>query len=239
MYSKKTILSVYVFSFLAFMRPTLSFAYNPYIGLEYSQRSLNMAEGYGKGLFVKRLPQGNLLVGLKLNDYIGIEAGYSFSQSATRTAYSTAGDRVLGNLIPPNLLPDRFLAAENSIRLFGPHLSINAYLPIGTSPFYGIASIGFAMLALKAQFKPIGNQASIAFTPAATEKLTRHFSSKKLVNRIMGGMGYQITEQVGIRFLIGYETTSRFKNIAPKELGPLRMSLKNNTISNLGLNYSF
>jgi hypothetical protein len=244
MYSKKIILAVSVFSLLIFILPTISFAepsdfiqrFNPYIGLEYSQRSLNMVEGYGKGLFVKRLPQGDLLVGLKLNDYIGVEAGYLFSQATTRTAYSTEGTQIFKSLL---LLPDEMLVTNNTINLFGPHITISAYLPIGTTPFYGIGSVGFTLMTLKARSKPLGDAIQFVYTADDVEGLTRHFSSKKLVHRIMGGMGYKINDNIGIRLLFGYEMTFRFKNISPKEVSSYKMSLKNNTIGNLGLNYSF
>jgi len=240
MYSKKTIHILSILAVFSLIRPNYSAAldiqsFKPYLGLEYSQRSLNMVDGYGKGLFVKRLPQGNAFIGLKLNDYIGIEAGYLFSQAATRTTYLNTGNQILGNLLAPN----HFLASENTINLFGSHLNINAFLPISTTGFYGIGSIGVSMLTLKARFKPIGNQAVFAFTPAATEARSRHFLKKKLIKRITGGIGYKITSNFEIRFLTGYETTSHFKKIAPKEASPLRISLKNNTISNLGLTYSF
>ena len=211
-------------------------AVKPYLGLEYSQRSLNMVEGYGKGLFVKRLPQGNAFIGVKLNDYIGIEAGYLFSQAATRTTHSTEGSLLFGSLL---VGPDQSFAADSNINLFGPYVNFQAYLPIGTTSFVGIGSIGFSLITLKARFKLLGDNEDPVYPPDVIETLSRHFSNTKLINRIMGGIGYQMTDNVNIRFLMGLETTSRFKNISPKENSPFKMSLKNNSIANLGLTYSF
>ena len=241
MYSKKTIHILSILVVLSLIRPNHSAAldlqsFKPYLGLEYSQRSLNMVEGYGKGLFVKRLPQGNVFFGLKLNDYIGIEAGYLFSQAATRTTYSTEGSQIFGSLVAG---PGEFFVADSTINLFGPHINFQAYLPIGTTPFAGIGSLGFSLITLKARFKPLGDIDDLIYPPDAVEILTRHFSSTKLVSHIMGGLGYQMTNSINIRFLMGLETTSRFKNITPQEVSSFKMNLKNNSIANLGFTYSF
>lgn len=210
-------------------------ALKPYGGVEYVQRSLALKEGYGKGDFNKRLPQANAFLGIQINDYFSVEAGYLFSQAVTRTSFAFDG-QLLGN-VP--LKPGQYFISENKINLTGSQINFVGCLPFGASGFSALTSIGISKLSLKAIHKPLGDDQDEILSPADMLKLKRTFSSKKIIPKLMVGFGYNFTNSLVIRILIGYEKTSQFKNIVPKESNILRMTLKNHHLCSVGLIMKF
>lgn len=223
--------------------PNLSWAVSPstrssfktYMGLDYIQRDLKMVQGYGQGIFNKRLPQGNVYLGLQLNEYCGIEAGYLFSQSSTRTALTINSSLLNGIPLDDN----EWFITENKINLSGPHLSLVGYSQINASNFYLTGSVGLTVLKLKAELKPLMDYNHPTNDPNWTAAKTRHFNHQKVIAKLMGGVGYHLTESTAIRILVGYETTSSFKNLIPKEPSLVRISLKNNLLTSLGFSFYF
>jgi hypothetical protein len=216
----------------------------PYGGLEYVHRTLAFQEGYGKGDFKKSLPQGNAFLGIQFNEYLGLEAGYLFSNAVKRTVFSTEGRQIFGEAVL-NRVDDKgdeiagYNISRNKINLTGPQISIVGRLPLGMSGFSLIGSIGLSRLTLKAKTKVLGTDELPVFLPLHILEWERSFCVKKVVPKAMFGLGYQFTNRIGIRILIGYEKTKQFKNLVPKEQGPLRMTLKNNTLCSIGLTAQF
>lgn len=208
-------------------------ALKPYGGLEYVQRSLVFKEGYGKGDFNQRLPQAHVFLGIQINDYLGLEAGYLFSQAVTRTSFAE-NRQALGEFVDPG---DDYVA-ENKINLTGPQMSVVGRLPFGASGFSALGSIGVSWLNLQAIHKRITFR-GIPLTPLEVLQSTRHFSVKKVVPKWMFGLGYQLTDSIGMRVLMGYEKTSQFKNITPKESKILSITLKNATLFSIGFTANF
>ncbi len=210
-------------------------ALKPYGGLEYVHRSLAFQEGYGKGNFSKSIPQGNAFLGIQINEYLGLEAGYLFSQAVTRTSFSTGSSRTLGIV----LLPGAYMISENKINLTGPRLNIVGRLSLGMSGFSAVGSVGVSWLNLKAKTKTLGTDFYPIYGPREIESSIANFSSKKIVHNFMGGMEYKFSNFMRMRILVGYERTSQFKNIAPIEPNDKRISLKNNTLCSVGLTAHF
>jgi len=229
------ITSLVSFNFLLGTSQALDFsAFKPYGGLEYVQRSLAFKEGYGKGDFNKRLPQANVFLGIQVNDYLGLEAGYLFSQAVTRTSLAVGGTRTFGAMLNQG----EYVTSENKINLKGPQVNFIGRLPFGKSGFSALCSIGASWLSLKATCKPLADE-RVILTPSDIMQSKRTFSSKKVVPKVMLGLGYQFTDCIGVRVLVGYEKTQRFKNVVTREISMLRISLKNNTLCSIGLIVKF
>ncbi|HXH55537.1 MAG TPA: outer membrane beta-barrel protein [Gammaproteobacteria bacterium] len=222
------------FNFLLGTSQALDFStLKPYGGLEYVQRSLVFQEGYGQGDFNKRLPQANVFFGVQINDYLGVEAGYLFSPPVKKTSIAT-GRTFFGSILDQN----EAIISENKINLTGPQMNVVARLPFGTSGFSAIGSLGVSYLTLKSSVKMLAH-GQVIFTPSEAMQMERHFSLKKVVPKVMFGLGYQFTDSIGARILMGYEKTSQFKNISPKEESPFKVSLKNNVLCSIGLAIKF
>ncbi len=232
----KTILrfiQVVLFGCLHFL-PGLSHALDicdlsSYGGLEYVHRKLVFQAGYGKGEFRQFLPQANAFLGVQLNNYFGLEFGYLLSQARNRSSLAIGGNQSFGLLVKE----EEFIISENKINLYGPHINVLGRLPLGTCGFSLIGSLAVSSLTLKAGYKPLAYQLEILPEEDVIES-KRSFSSKKYVPSLMAGLGYQFTNCIGIRALIGYEQTKKFKNIAPKEVSPIKISLKNNILGSIG-----
>lgn len=209
-------------------------ALKPYGGLEYVQRSLVFKEGYGKGDFNQRLPQAHVFLGIQINDYLGLEAGYLFSQAVTKISFAE-NRQALGQVLDDPV--DQY-TAENKINLTGPQISLVGRLPFGTSKFSVLGSIGFSLLNLKARHMRVA-ESGIQLSPSEIIDRIRHFSSKKVVPKCMFGLGHQLTDSIGMRILMGYEKTSQFKNITPKESKILSITLKNATLFSIGFTANF
>lgn len=214
--------------------PGLSHAFDfcdlqPYAGLEYVHRTLAFQEGYGKGDFSKCLPQANILVGMQLNDYLGLEAGYLFSTSPRRTSLAIGGSGSFGKMVPPG----GYIVLKSKIHLNGPQINVLGTVPLGSSPFSLIGSLGISSLILKANYKPIADEVAV-LSPLEVIESKRSFCMRKWVPKLMGGFGYQFTHCIGIRALMGYEGTKQFKNLRPREASRLRVSLKNNVLGSIG-----
>jgi len=230
------ITSLVSFNFLLGTSQALDFsALKPYGGLEYVQRSLAFKEGYGKGDFNKRLPQANVFLGIQVNDYLGVEAGYLFSQAVTRTSFVAGPNQSLGEMLSLG----QYGIFENKINLTGPQMSFVGRLPFGISGFFALGSVGISWLSLKATRKTLGHDALPIFNQEEVMESKCNFSSKKVIPKAAFGLGYQFTDCIGVRILMGYEKTSRFKNIVPKEKDTLKMTLKDNILCSIGLTVKF
>lgn len=177
------------------------FPLKSYVGLEFVHRSLAFKEGYGKGNFNKSMPQGNAFLGIAINPYLGLEIGYLFSPAVTRTSVSSAGQVFGGQNINPTL--DEFIVSENKLNITGPEINMVGKLPLGNSDYFGVGLLGISWLNLKVRVRPLINDETI-YTPAIVEIRTRHFASRKLIPKIMLGIGYSFTESIKLRLLAGY-----------------------------------
>jgi len=220
----------------------------PYGGLEYVHRMLAFEDGYGKGDFNKCLPQANVFLGIQFNSYLGLEAGYLFSQAVTRTSLAIEGNRSFGAIITQF----GHITLENKINLNGPQINLVGRLPLGTCAISLIGSLGVSSLSLKATYKPIAYAPSVlsplenpiayapsVLSPSEVMESKRTFSLRKSVPKVMFGVGYQCNDFMEIRALMGYERTKPFKNVVPREICKLKISLKNNALCSVGLIVKF
>ena len=207
-----------------------SFCQSPYLGVDLQQRDLKLVSGYGQNGFDKRVPQYNLYAGLMFNEYIGIEIGQEFTQNVTRTSLALPGV-TLGAEVPNGT----FDVNENKIKLYGSNVNVVGKLPLNIGNLHLLASAGVVSLKIKAETKALVFGGAQVLDPDTTILV---FSTRRVISRFAAGIGCQITKSIRVRALIGYETTSQFKNLAPLQQSTLRMSLKNNVTGGIGVDFT-
>jgi opacity protein-like surface antigen len=178
-------------------------SFTRYIGFEAQIRRTNFRGGYGDNFLPHNLFQRNPYVGVKFNEYAGLEVGYGSTISRTRGATLTTGDVCGGVIIPPMLSPIRFIS---TIKIHYPHVNILAFYHFREDvPVQLLGSAGIGMSFIKGEV--IRQTVSIANRPVYW---VRTFSSHKNVLRLGGGVQYLFTPSLGLRGTFFWENTHRF-----------------------------
>ncbi len=235
-------------SFFACAEHTL----NPYAGIDIQQRNMNFEKNYGNGIFSRKLLQNNLYMGLRGNEYFGLEAGYQSSQHASKTTMVLeGGEYLLGQRVnpvvtAPNVAP--FILTETSIRTKGPHLSAIAFFPIQDKKTEFIASVGMTLLSVKFQYKQLADSEIGSYSLGNIVDTTRNFSSTHVIPRGMFGVQQKLTDSLGLRASFVYENTRKFKQMLSKDVTEglqllgnhdLKASLRNSVTYGLGVFMNF
>lgn len=181
-----------------------SMGIEPYVGVDAQYRFMAFRNGYGGGVFKKQSPQGNIYVGLKFCDYLGLEAGYFASLQQSRNSTTPRGQRFLGEILTDSV------TATSSSRIDGWHLNVLGFLPFCLSD-YNFEAFGFVGLAnvrvrTKSTITAL-NGIPDNGVPEIKLALTR------TVLRAGAGLQYMLTDCIGIRGAVTWENTSRLNNI--------------------------
>jgi len=102
--------------------------FSPYIGADAQVRRMDFKGGYGDNLLRHNSPQGNGYIGLKLNDYLALEAGYESTVTRNRLTTLTTGDVAAGTSVISAVSPVIF---RSKFKMKGPHVDI-----VGFYSFY-------------------------------------------------------------------------------------------------------
>jgi hypothetical protein len=199
-----------------------------YVGADAEVRKMKFDNNYGGNIYKDEYPQGNVYLGIKGNEYIGIEAGWEASRTRRRQVFLPAGSILFG-------LPQKFEARYNVIvRLRGLHTSLIGFFPVWQNPdFKLIMAIGVTNLKIKLE----NTITEIANTPFAADI---KFGSSKNVLRLMTGVQYMFNNCFGIRANVRWENTSKFKNIEPiRFLSNETVRTKDSIIYGLGVVFQF
>lgn len=211
----------------------------PYVGADVYQRNVNMVKGMGSESLPNRMPQGNLYIGTWLNDYIGVEGGWMFTEHKSRVAYNNA--MAFGFTLDPNAAPPEFRVAKNTLTIKGPHLDVVGQMPIGCK-LRLLGSVGLSILKITATNYTLATEAGI--TPVAdAEDTKKRFASKRAIPTFGIGIMYPLSKMFTVRLLARYEMTSKFKNMQGKlpdgSASDLKLSFKNNLLFGLGIACQF
>jgi hypothetical protein len=206
----------------------LEWQLRPYAGVDAGWRYMHYTTGYGDNLFKKDYPEGNLYLGFRFLDYLGIEAGYETTPTRTRTTRINGNELSLG---VPALSPSELHLTKN--RLKGWHTGIIGYLPVCALFSNPIELLGYVgQVRLKTFHEDIiamkGN------LPQNVLMSARTFVKRKSVLKL--GIGAQYTFQTsGIRFMAGYENTKQFTGLSSQAAAQKRLSLKNGLLCSAGV----
>lgn len=202
----------------------------PYVGAEAQLRSMSFDRNHGANVFKKRFTQGNAFMGIRWNEYFGLELGYETSVKASRTVNLVPGQIAFGPTIED--LQTRY----STTRLYGPHANFLGYWPANCSNLDLIGTLGLVYLKAHLSSNLVVRGAAVATPPQP-----RTFKQTKLIARIGGGVQYAFSECIKTRGMVIWENTSRFNHMSVKELVSSNgyVKLKNSVIFSLGFSVHF
>ncbi len=180
-----------------------------YVGVDAQMRHMDFEKNFGGNILQHRYPQANFFAGFKFNDYLGAEAGYTFSKKQLSTRAHQSTDIVLGELLPtiyPVLVSQTFQSRASS-KISGWNANLMGYLPIFCKEDNTqlIGSIGFASLKSRVHNLVIFNNTLID---------TNYFKKHKTILRLGTGIQHMVCDNIGLRFLVAWENTSKLKAYA-------------------------
>jgi len=207
----------------------------PYVGADAQFRHMNFKSNYGDNLFEHHSPQGNVYAGIRVNDYLGLEAGYESSFRTSRTVVLGAGYISAGVPANPATTSAQF---TSTLRINGPHLNILGVFPI--SEEYRLKFVALAGIAsLKANLQRRLNYTTAAGGTTVLNQLTT-FENRKTVLRFGGGLEHMLTKHWGVRASLVWENTARLQVPSTNPASPRALvQTKNTTIYSLGAFFKF
>lgn len=201
---------------------------DPYFGFDAQIRHITWQSNLGDNLFKKNYPQGKVFGGFRFCDYIGLEAGYEATVPRTAKNVLSNGSLILGQPITATAP----VMTEGKFEISGWYGALVGALPL-TNCDALFASIGWANL------KATHWATQLASSDASLNQYTflRRFSDKKGVLRVGGGGEHMFWDCVGVRAILEWENTARFKNLFSNNV-PERVAkagLKNSWNYGLGI----
>ncbi len=207
----------------------------PYVGFNAQVRQASFKDGYGKGAFAKKMPQGEVYAGFKVNPYLGFELAYLRSEERHRSPTSVYPNFVLGS--PVSNMPGGYEEAKTSSKIDGGSVNVVGFLPINED-FQLLGSLGLARLRVKLKYAPTV-YTGVVYTAAEVLENTRDFVKSKYIPQAKVGMQYMLTQAIGLKAMLAWEGTSRFNLLTNKQATEARVSLKDSYNVGLGLAYYF
>ncbi len=158
---------------------------SPFVGIDYQQRWMNGNADWRK-VFPGSFSGGSIYVGGRW-DCFGVELGYDFSGSRNRVRTFGPGETFFNNNIGGN-------TARTSMQLNGGHIDLIGFLPVTNCiEMMGVIGIGYIFPRINTTFDNING---VTISGRGTT-----------VARLRFGGNYMVTQCVGIRALVGWEST--------------------------------
>lgn len=219
----------------------------PYVGVDAEFRRMDFQKGFGQNVIKRAAPQGNVYVGVRLNDYLGVEVGAEATERKTRTSTLKDGDILGGFTLPNPNAPDRDEYGFNTTsQTKGLHANLVGFFPIcDLYRLQLIGMVGFARLKTKTilTFTTLNGGAVGPILGAGNDIST--FKAKKSVLRLGAGLQHMINCNWGIRGMVKWEASKKLKasytNPVFDNGNPATFSLKpkNSFIYSVGAFYTF
>jgi len=185
----------------------------PYAGIDMQYRYMSYDKKQGDNVFKKTFPQANIYAGFRVNDYVGVELGYEITATRTRQVLLSPGQYEVGG---DPIERGAFLSIIGVSRLHGLHTNLVGFYPIldYCPNLKLIGSIGVSNLRIILESIPVADEAG-PIPPG--DPYTRTYVARRNVLRLGGGFQHMVTPCVGLRGMINWEETSRFRHILPKQ----------------------
>lgn len=203
----------------------------PYVGADAQIRRMDFKGGYGDNLLQHISWQGNVYIGLKFNNSVGLEAGYESTVTRTRSATLRTGDIAAGTPIMTSCSPAVF---RSKAKIKGPHVElVGFYSPNEQYPLQFLGTVGASFI--KGTFERQTLELSNEY-----QCMVRTLSAHKVVLRLSGGLKYMFNEHFGARATIGWINTGKMVIFADDTIMPSpEMKPKNSTVYGLGVLWAF
>lgn len=207
-----------------------------YLGVDQQIRHLVFENNYGGNLLSKNYRQNNLFVGVKFNEYFGLETGYQWTDRRNNWGRVGRGELIYGNPTALNITD-----SVNNLKSCGSYVDfVSSYAVKTPSEQQIVFALGVGIGNQK-----IGVQHYITGDSAATtpnlSTTSRNFKFRKTVLRVSPSVQYFLSERWGIRAKFIYENLSGSKNFSAASDSPLTFTakIKNSFSYGLGIFWQY
>ncbi len=212
----------------------MDFDFNPYAGFDLGMRRMEYSNTYGGQAFVKNYAQGNLFVGTKLNPNVGVELGYTQTNNRKKSYTLSPGESAFTGAV---VAAGTKLDVKTKSRVSGFNVSVLGFYPIDDCNEV-IGAIGLASQKVRLSMQPLGDENG-AFTVPAQQLSLRTISKSKTILTARLGVEHKFTDNLGVRALVGWENTSRFKKLQSKPVASAFATAKDSVTGNVGVVWHF
>lgn len=194
-----------------------------YAGADAQARYMPFQKDFGGNILNKNYPQGNFFAGFKLNNCIGIEAGYEVSKKKVGNKIHAPTDLVFGTTVepvdPPAIVGIRDISHTTS-RINGWNLNLVGFLPVCCEEYNLslIGSVGLTHLKMKVSNRRTNTITASVFDPITGQPSSfedildltnRKYNKTKTVLRLSGGIQHMLCECFGVRVMVNWENTAK------------------------------
>lgn len=173
-----------------------------------------------------------------MNDYLGVEGGFTWVDPQQKASRLREGEVFLNQPLSANRSP---LDTRNKLKLSGPFIGLAGFVPLfGDSATELSVFLGVTRLKLDASVEELGVNGVVHFLDPAVP--LRTFVYKR--THFKGNVAFlhrfkALQEHVGIKLKLGYEGSSKFKNLQITATDNILLSQEGRTISlKNSLNYA-
>ncbi len=170
----------------------------PFLGVDYYHAYMKGRNSWNS-IFPNSYPGGTFYVGTKFHQYFGLELGYDWSLKQKKEWALPAGSNFFGTV-------QQSISGTTKVQRSGGHLDVVGYLPVAESVEL-IGSLGFGWIQTKIQ-------TTFDVVPGATvegSSLASVSGKGRGVFRVGVGANYMLTDIVGMRAKVGWESTSTLR----------------------------
>jgi hypothetical protein len=169
---------------------------SPLAGIDYQQIWMQ-GKGDWNNLFPKSFPGATAYVGARFCECLGVELGYDWGAKESKNFTLPAGSSFFGQTVTTAV------TGTARVRRQGGHLDLIGYLPIvDCIELMGVIGVGYVY--------PKVSISTSGVTPLDSG-LQSVATKGKTVARIRLGGNYMFTECIGVRALVGWESTSSLR----------------------------
>lgn len=212
--------------------PVAYYDVTPYIGAEYYYALMKPKANWDQ-IFPKSYPSASFYLGTKFHEFFGIELGYDWSIRQKKDWTLVAGQQFFGSTV------NATFSGTTHITRTGGHVDIVGFLPIADcTDLLGFAGVGWVQPKIEI----------VNMTVAPTARIPNSSAIASLSGKGRGtfrlgvGARYMISEIVGIRAKIGWESTSTLAvegNAYFPQLGYSQKGFKGTTAFSIGAFITF
>lgn len=175
--------------------------FNPVIGVDYYQAWMKPKTHYDR-IFPKTYPGASVYVGVRVLDIFAFELGYDWSKDVAKDWTLSRGETFFNRTI------DRTVSGKTELRRAGGHLDLMGILPIICDCFELFATVGYGWVQPRIEIENISIRPGTTLHSAAIVSLS---GGGRSVLRTGLGANYMVTDNLGIRAKLGWETTSSLR----------------------------
>lgn len=168
----------------------------PLVGIDYQQVWMQGKGDWNK-LFPKPFPGATAYIGARFGECLGLELGYDWGAKVSKNFTLPAGSSFFGRTVTTTV------TGTARVRRQGGHFDVIGYLPVvDCIELMGVLGVGY--IYPKVNISTNG-------TTNVDSGLQSVATRGKVVARIRLGGNYMFTECIGIRALVGWESTSSLR----------------------------